>query len=153
MKDPLSIFVPANRVRLLSLAAVIATVIAGIDWWIKPYVSLGFLYLFPIMIAGGFLSRTQIVIIAVIFSVLDFRNFPGDETVVHILFSSAGLMGTGLFVSELVRGRRAVLQHIEQLQEQIALRADAEGQLQVLVDSSPAAIVTIDVNGKILLAN
>jgi hypothetical protein len=86
MKDPLSIFVPANRVRLLTLAAVMATVIAVIDWWIKPYISLGFLYLFPIMIAGGFLSRTQIVIIALIFSVLDFRNFPGNETVFHILF-------------------------------------------------------------------
>src|SRR5215468_1536146 len=153
MKDPLSIFAPANRIPLLTLAAVMATVIAAIDWWIKPYVSLGFLYLFPIMIAGGFLSRTQIVVIALIFSVLDFRNFPEDETVVHILFSSAGLMGTGLFVSELVRGRRAALRHIEELREQIALRADAEGQLQVLVDSSPAAIVTIDVNGKILLAN
>lgn len=153
MKDPLSIFAPANRVRLLTLAAVMATVIAVVDWWIKPYVSLGFLYLFPIMIVGGFLSRTQIVIIALIFSVLDFRNFPGDATVVHILFSSAGLMGTGLFVSELVRGRRVVLRHMEELQEQVNLRADAEGQLQVLVDSSPAAIVTIDVNGKILLAN
>jgi PAS domain S-box-containing protein len=85
--------------------------------------------------------------------VLDFRNFPEDETFVHILFSSAGLMGTGLFVSELVRGRRLALKHIEELREQFDLRVDAEGQLQTLVDSSPAAIVTIDLSGKILLAN
>jgi two-component system sensor kinase FixL len=153
MADLLSIYGPANRTRLLALAGAMATIIAVIDWWIKPYVSLGFLYLFPILIVGGFLSRTQIVVISLAFAVLDFRNFPEDESFVHILFSSAGLMGTGLFVSELVRGRRLALKHIEELREQFDLRVDAEGQLQTLVESSPAAIVTIDLGGKILLAN
>lgn len=153
MADLLSIYAPANRTRLLALAALMATIIAVIDWWIKPYVSLGFLYLFPILIVGGFLSRTQIVVISLVFAVLDFRNFPEDETLVHIIFSSAGLIGTGLFVSEIVRGRRLALRHIEELREQFDLRVDAEGQLQILVDSSPAAIVTIDLSGTILLAN
>ena len=153
MNDILSVYVPANRTRLLSLAALLITVIAVVDWRIEPYISLGFLYLFPIMIVGGFLSRTQIVVIALVCAVLDFRNFPENETLVHILFSSAGLMGTGLFVSELVRSRRVALQHIEELGKQIELRIDAEGELRILVESSPAAIVTIDANGKILLAN
>jgi two-component system, LuxR family, sensor kinase FixL len=153
MADILSIYAPANRTRLLALAGLMASIIAAIDWWIKPYVSLGFLYLFPIMIVSGFFSRTQIVVTSLLFAVLDFRNFPEDETLVHIIFSSAGLMGTGLFVSEIVRGRRLALKHIEELREQFNLRVDAEGQLQTLVDSSPAAIVTIDWSGKILLAN
>jgi hypothetical protein len=41
---------------VLSIAAVITLVIAAVDWWTKPYVSLGFLYLFPIMMAAAFLS-------------------------------------------------------------------------------------------------
>ena len=54
----LSIYSPANRRRLLIVAGLMVVVIAAIDWWTEPYLSLGFLYLFPIMIAGGFLSRT-----------------------------------------------------------------------------------------------
>jgi PAS domain S-box-containing protein len=42
---------------------------------------------------------------------------------------------------------------VEELESEVKLRRDAEDQLQVLVESSPAAIVTIDTNGKILLAN
>ncbi len=57
MKGLLSIFVPANRTRLLAVAGILVTAIAVTDWHTKPYISLGFLYLFPIIIVGGFLSR------------------------------------------------------------------------------------------------
>src|ERR1700745_3273308 len=107
MRDPLStIYAPENRTRLLLVAATLGTVVAAIDWWTEPYISLGFLYLFPIMIVGGFLSRTTIVAIALLFAVLDFSRFPKNETPIHLIFSSAGFIGTGLFVSELVRNRR-----------------------------------------------
>jgi two-component system, LuxR family, sensor kinase FixL len=153
MTDILSVFTPAHRTRLLLMAFFLITVIAFIDWWIEPYISLGFLYLFPIMIVGGVLSRTRIVLIALVCAVLDFRNLPSNETLVHLLFNSAGFMGTGLFVSELTHSRRMVLKHMEELADQIKLRRDAEEQVQILVESSPAAIVTIDGGGKILLAN
>jgi len=45
----------AHLLRLTSMG--IALVIAVVDWWARPYVSLGFLYLFPIMLAVGFLPR------------------------------------------------------------------------------------------------
>src|SRR6267378_7686547 len=103
MKDPLStIYAPANRTKLLVVAALQGTTIAAIDWWTEPYISLGFLYLFPIMIVGGFLSRKTLVVIALLCAALDFSNLPKNETP---------------------------------------------------VESSPAAIVTIDLSGKILLAN
>ncbi len=57
MKGLLSIFVPANRTRLLAVAGILVTAIAVTDWHTKPYISLGFRYLFPIIIVGGFLSR------------------------------------------------------------------------------------------------
>jgi two-component system sensor kinase FixL len=43
--------------------------------------------------------------------------------------------------------------HVEELEGQIKLREDAEEQLRSLIESSPAAIVTIDSVGKVLLAN
>jgi two-component system, LuxR family, sensor kinase FixL len=146
--DLLSIYAPANRTKMLALASFLTAGIAVVDWWATHYISLGFLYLFPIIIFGGFLSRTRIVGVALICAVLQeaFSNLPENEAVIRLLFSSAGFVGTGLFISEMIRNRRIVLKHSEELE-------DAEKQLRSLVESSPAAIVTIDSQGKVLLAN
>jgi two-component system sensor kinase FixL len=155
MKDPLSIYAPVNRAKLMVVAAFLVALIAVVDWVTKPYISLGFLYLFPIMLLGGFLSRSQILGVALVCAVLQeaFSNLPENEAVVRLLFSSAGFVGTGLFISELIRNRRIAMTHVEELEGQIKLREDAEEQLRSLVESSPAAIVTIDSGGSVLLAN
>ena len=153
--DPLSFFVPSNRARLLTAAALLVAAIAAVDWVTEPYISVGFLYLFPIVIVGGYLTRKRIVVVALVCAVLQeaFSNLPKREAVVRLLFSSAGFVGIGLFISEVTRNRRIVLRHVQELEEEARLRRDAEEQLQSLVESSPAAIVTIDLGGKILLAN
>ena len=153
MRDVLSIYGAENRTKLLIVAASAIALIAAVDWRIAPYISLGFLYLFPIMIIGGFLSRAQIVAVGLLCAVLDFSSFPAHETPVHLLFSSAGFIGTGLFVSELVHSRRIVLKHVEEMQAEESLRRDAEQQMHMLVESSPAAIVIIESTGRIALAN
>ena len=155
MKDLLSIYAPANRTRMLVVATFLTAAIAAVDWWATHYISLGFLYLFPIIIVGGFLSRPQIVGVALVCAVLEelFSNLPGSEAVVRLVFSSVGFIGTGLLISEMVRNRRIVLKHVEELEDQVTLRRDLEEQLRALVESSPAAIVTIDSDGKVVLAN
>jgi two-component system, LuxR family, sensor kinase FixL len=155
MTDLPSIYSPANRTRLLIVAGLLVTLIAALDWATKAYISLGFLYLFPIIIVGGFLSRTKIVVAAFGCALLQeaFSNLPENEALVRLILSSAGFIGTGLLISELIRNRRIVLQHVEELENEVRLRHDAEEQLQILVESSPAAIVTIDATGAILLAN
>ena len=155
MRDPLSIYASANRARLIVVAGLLIAAIAGVDWATKPYISLGFLYLFPIMILGGFLSRTQLVGVALVCAVLQeaFSNLPENEAVIRLLFSSAGFVGTGLFISEMIRNRRITMRHVEELEGQIKLRQDAEEQLRSLIESSPAAIITIDSDGSVLLAN
>ena len=146
--DLLSIYASANRTRMLFVASLLTAAIAVVDWWATHYISLGFLYLFPIIIFGGFLSRTRIVGVALLCAVLQeaFSDLPRSEAVIRLLFSSAGFVGTGLFISEMIRNRRIVLKHSEELE-------DAEMQLRSLIEGSPAAIVTIDSNGEILLAN
>jgi len=151
----LSIYSPANRRRLLIVAALMVGIVAALDWWTKPYISLGFLYLFPIMIAGGFLSRSQIVSFAILCAFLqeEFSNLPAGDTWPRLILSSAGFIGTGLLISELLRNRRMVLDHLSEVETQVQARREAEEQLQILVESSPAAIVTLDADGRILLAN
>ena len=80
-KDPLSlIYAPGHRRKLLAVAGILFVAIAVVDWHIEPYISLGFLYLFPIMIVGGFLTRPQIIVVALACAVLDFTNLPKNET-------------------------------------------------------------------------
>jgi len=52
MKDLLSIYAPAIRTRMLVIAGFLIAGIAAVDWWVPHYISLGFLYLFPIIIVG-----------------------------------------------------------------------------------------------------
>ncbi len=105
MNGLLSIFVPGNRRVLLVVAALLITAIAVTDWLTKPYISLGFLYLFPIIIVGGFLSRTPTIGVALVCAVLQeaFSNLPENEAIFRLVLSSIGFSGTGLFVSELLK--------------------------------------------------
>ncbi len=111
MKNLLSIYAPANRTKLLSVAAFLVAAIAALDWTTKPYLSIGFLYLFPITIMGGFLSRNWIIGASLVCAFLQeaFSNLPGNEAFARLIFSSVGFIGTGLLVLELVRNRRGVL--------------------------------------------
>jgi two-component system sensor kinase FixL len=153
--DLLLIYTRADRRFLLIAATLLIAAIGFTDWFTKPYISIGFLYLFPIMLVSGILSRWQIVCLAFLCSVLQelFSNLPSSEAIVRLILSSAGFAGTGLFVFELVRNRRIVMQHMEEVEGQIRLRQETEEQLRVLVESSPAAILTVDSRGEILLAN
>jgi len=128
-----------TSVLIASGAAVLA--IAGLDWWTKPYFSVGFLYLFPIMLAAAFLPRWAIVALGIGCALLSerFSNLDPSDSTIRLTFETLALCGCGLFTSELVRNRR--------------LSLSAQERLRVLVETSPAAIVTIDERGFIELAN
>lgn len=128
-----------NRTPVLLLSGAIILVVALVDWLTKPYVSLGFLYLFPIMLAAAFLPRWSIVLIGIVCAVLAEVFSSLDQSLVRLAFETLALAGCGLFVAELVRNRR--------------LSLEAQQRLKALVETSPAAIVTVDERGFIELAN
>lgn len=128
-----------NRTRVLLGSSAIILAIAVVDWWTKPYVSLGFLYLFPIMMIAGFLPRWAVAGLGLVCAVLSEAFSSLEPSYVRLGFESLALAGCGLFVGELVRNRRLTL--------------EAQERLRILVETSPAAIVTIDERGFIELAN
>jgi two-component system sensor kinase FixL len=150
-----SIYSDGNRKRFLVAAAILIVAIAVVDWQTKPFISIGFLYLFPILLVAGFLPRWQMTLVALVCAVLQelFSELPSNEAITRLLMASAGFVGTGLFVSEIIRNRQMAMNHLAEVEMQIGLRKEIEEQLQVLVESSPVAIVTIDAAGVILLAN
>lgn len=135
------IWEPRNRTAVLLSALGIVLAIAVVDWWTKPYVSLGFLYLFPIMLAAGFLPRWAIVLMGIACALLSerFSNLDPADAPIRSSFEALALVGSGLFISEVLRNRQ--------------LRLASQERLRVLVETSPAAIVTIDEHGFIELAN
>lgn len=155
MVDILAIYSDSNRKRNLLVAAALVVTIAIVDWGTKPYISLGFLYLFPLMLAAGFLSRVQIVGLSLLCSILQevFSELPTSAAVPRLIMVTMGYVGTGLFVSELVSKRRLSAQLVADLEAQVRFRRDAEQQLEALIESSPAAIVTVDSEGRIERAN
>jgi len=128
-----------NRNKVLAISGVIILVIAIVDWRTKPYVSLGFLYLFPIMFAAAFLPRWLVAAIGFGCALLAEEFSSLEPSLVRLTFVTLALVGCGLFVAELVRNRR--------------LHLESQARLKVLVETSPAAIVTVDERGFIELAN
>jgi two-component system, LuxR family, sensor kinase FixL len=153
--DLLTAYSRANRNVLLIAAVALTGIIAAADWYTRPFISIGFLYLFPIMLISGIFKRWQIVAASVVCAVLQefYSNLPLDNAVPRLVFSWLGFSGTGLFLFELLRNRRIVLAHLEEVESEISQRREAEEQLQTLVDSSPAAIITAGSSGEILLIN
>jgi PAS domain S-box-containing protein len=128
-----------NRTLILLVSGAIMLAVAVVDWWTMPYVSLGFLYLFPIMLAAGFLPRWAVVLLGVSCAVLAELFSSLDRSFTRLSLETLALGGCGLFVAEMARNRRITLQ--------------AQDRLRTLVETSPAAIVTVDEHGFIELAN
>jgi two-component system, LuxR family, sensor kinase FixL len=153
--DILMVYSRGNRNTLLALAILLTCCIAAIDWYTRPYISIGFLYLLPMMLISGIFPRWAIVIAAAAYAVLQeiFSNLPFESAKARLFFSWVGFAATGLFVSELLRNRRLALVHLTEVERQVQQRKEAEEQLRLLVDTSPAAILIVGSSGEILLAN
>jgi len=133
------IWEPQSRIPVLLSSALITLVIALADWWTKPYVSLGFLYLFPIMLASAFVPRWVILIFGVFCAGLSDQFSSLEHSQVRLAFEALALVGCGLFVGELIRNRR--------------LTIASQARFKALVETSPAAIVTVDERGFVEAAN
>jgi PAS domain S-box-containing protein len=135
------IWEPRHRTAVLLISGGIVLAIGALDWWTKPYISLGFLYLFPIMLAAGFLPRWAIALMGIACALLSeqFSNLAPADAPIRSSFEALALIGSGLFISEVLRNRR--------------LRLASQERIRVLVETSPAAIVTVDEHGIIELAN
>jgi len=133
---------PKNRTKVLLASGVLLVLIAIFDWRTGNLeFFLGFLYLFPIILATGFLPRWAIVLLALLCAYLTeiFSQLNPADSHLRLAVLALALCGCGLFLSEVLRNQR--------------LAIAAQEQIRILVETSPAAIVTIDANGFIELAN
>ena len=148
---------PLGRTSALAWAAILIAVVALIDWRLDVNISFGFLYLFPMLIAGVYLTRPQIAGVAALCTGLTeaFDPFPWTtpDGVPRLILTFAAFVGVGLYGFVSARSRRTTSVHLRAIESEVDLRRRTEEQLEFLISNSPATIFTVDASGNVLLAN
>ncbi len=149
------VFSDTNRGWTYAIAAMLIAAITYLDYT-AVNASLGFLYVLPILMASASLRGWQIIALAVACAILrellsGIHAQPGAS--MRISIGMSGFALAGFFVSQLSRQRKSIERHLAERERQMRLREEAELQLRVLIDTSPLGIVTVDANGRVLLAN
>ncbi|MFZ0274938.1 MAG: ATP-binding protein [Acidobacteriaceae bacterium] len=138
-------------------AAVLIAAIAVLDWRIVDEIPLRLLYLLPMLMVGNVLGPWRLAAVAALCTFLaeTFDDFPWNPRtgISRDVLYFVAFFGAGLFVREVNRNRRTVQQQIEEIERQSEARREAEEQLKIIIESSPAAILTADAQGTVLMAN
>jgi two-component system sensor kinase FixL len=146
-----------GRARTLGAIAGVLVLIAAADWYAGTRASLGVFYIVPMVLGATVLPSAGIVILAVLCSGLrslfDLPHPPYIEELLRFIFATIAYTSCGLLVAVLIRNRELTIANLAKLRREQELRREAEEQLRILVDSSPAAILTIDASGTVLAAN
>lgn len=155
-KEAVSAFLGARKSTILAVTAIAIALIATLDWHVGNTFSLGLLYILPMVLGALVLRPGEIALIALLCAFLRACfDVPSThlELVLRFIFASLSYFISALLVTALVRNRQLVVENLRRVQMEQALRREAEEQLRVLAESSPAAIVTTDQRGVILAAN
>lgn len=146
-----------SRTAVFLRAMGMTVLIALADWHIKGNIPLGFLYLFPMVLCGSALTRWQTALMATLCAVLteafDSYEWVWETGIPRDILILSAFFGMGLFVYEVVRSRKIELIHMDQVEREVEARREAEAQLKILIESSPAAIFTSGPDGTVILAN
>lgn len=142
---------------VLTCAVILIAMIAVVDWRVRANVYFGFLYTFPMLLAGTVLPRWQIALVAIFCGLLSeiFDPFPFELSTnlpQDILLSST-LAGIGLYSREVTVNRQRELENLQKIEKEVAARREVEEQLEFLIQSSPVAVLVMSTSGEILIGN
>jgi two-component system sensor kinase FixL len=136
-------------------AGLVIASIAFIDQ--RTNLSLGLLYLFPIILVGTALPRRLVLLVAGLCTwltaVFNRSALSVGASLAQDALVFVALGGTGLVAYELTRRRRQEIEHRRAVEREAAARLEAEEQLAFVINTSPAAILTTTDSGDIVAAN
>jgi signal transduction histidine kinase len=147
----------AGRAATLAAIGGLVALIATADWYAGTHASLGVFYIVPMVIGATVLPASGITFLAIVCStfrsLFDLPRPPHLEELLRFIFATLAYASSGLLVAALIRNRELTIRHLANLRREQDLRREAEEQLRILAESSPAAILTVDSSGTILAAN
>jgi PAS domain S-box-containing protein len=166
-------YTESHRGVVYAVAAALTFSIAWIDWLLFD-VSIGFLYLIPILFTAPAMSSWQIALFAALCGFLTEALDPAQNaagktgwellrqmspaawapgSMGRLVVAVAAFAMTGFFAAELNHRRRMLAEHLSEREKQIHLRREAEQRLRILIETSPLAILTLNSRGEVELAN
>ena len=146
-----------SKKTMLVGAVLLIGAIALLDWRITTPVPIRYLYLLPMVMLGTVLNGWQIVVAGMMCAGLaemfDYVAWDVSSGISRDLVYFAAFAGTGLYAREVTRNRATTLRHLGEIERESEARREAEEQLRFLIETSPAAIITADGEGTVIMAN
>jgi DNA-binding CsgD family transcriptional regulator/PAS domain-containing protein len=147
-----------QRWRVLLAVAALVAAIAIIDWRVAQEVSLGFLYFFPIFLAASCLSQWQLAAVAAVCTLLREALGPFESDIPLLGLSRMFLAwgsytAAGWLVRGILKNFQKVKEQLEEIEARDRLLHDSEEQLRILIETSSAAILTLNLDGEVIQAN
>jgi two-component system, LuxR family, sensor kinase FixL len=146
-----------QRAPRAAIAAGLILIIAIVDWRVQANIAFGFLYILPMLLAGTVMPRWAIFLMALICTVLadvfDPFVFTFSVALPQDILVFTSLTGTGLYSYEITRSRERERKHLKAVELEADARRLAEEQLAFLIETSPAAILTMGEDHRVLRAN
>jgi PAS domain S-box-containing protein len=149
ISEPISAW---RRALILGGCAVAAVVLIVAENYLELTTPLGGLLFLPLLIGAAYLSRPAIFAAAVTVAITrEWFNIAASRPPepVRLMISMVAFTGGALFAGELIRNRRL----LRRTKQESDLRLQAEQETRALLDSTPAAMVTVDSDCRIAKAN
>jgi two-component system sensor kinase FixL len=151
-----TIYSRGGRGRTLAAVAGLAAIIGSADWALGNRASLGVFYILPMVVGASVLPAAGIILLALgcstLRSLFDIPT-PYLEQLLRFIFATAAYASVGFLIASLNKNRELAVANLENVRREQELRIRAEEQLRNLVESSPAAILTLDKSGTVIAAN
>src|SRR5437868_7468269 len=144
-----------RRSRILIVAGAMIAIIALIDWKLTREMSFGFLYFFPIFLIASCYGQLQIALVAALCTMLREVFGPFDRTFMlsRLFLAWGSFTAAGWLVRGILANFQKVREQLVEIQARDLLLRDSEEQLRILIETSSAAILTLDKNGVVIQAN
>lgn len=141
--------------QVLLLSAATLVIVMALDNLHLEH-SLELFYVLPVVVAATVLNRWQTLLAALLCTSarsLFTVGLTPVELVLDFPMAMLAYGSAGMLVTEMSRNRRAILVAYGRLEMEEKLRRHAQDQLRILVESSPAAIMTLNHRAEVLAAN
>ena len=135
----------AGRNRILTAIGALVVVVAFTDWVVGDKVSLGVLYILPMMLGASILRPWETAMLATLCAFLRaWIDTPASnvEGVLRFVFALLAYFASGMFVTALVRNRKRVAGRLQRTQREQHVRREAEAHVKMLVETSLFKTVT-----------
>jgi two-component system sensor kinase FixL len=147
--DPLS---PVSRAVIVGGCVVAVTILILTENHLGLGALLGGLFFVPLLVSAAYLPRGALFLFAIAIALAreQFGPRPWDsDAPVRVSISLVAFTGGALFAGELIRNGRLTRER----NEERYLRVQAEQEARALLDGSPAAMVIVDADCRIIRAN